>query len=88
MAGGAHLKTLADLDRESTSTYSMTLVAEDGGNPPLADSVRIEVIVQDVNDIAPMFSVDEYRIDLFEDADYLNFITFHVSEFSCCLLPI
>ena len=73
------LKTLSDLDRETSSSYTMTLIAQDGGDPPLADSIRIEVTVGDTNDFAPVFSVTEYRISLFEATGYLSFVTFHVS---------
>ena len=77
---GVQLKTLADLDRETASSYTMTLIAQDGGEPPLADSVRIEVTVEDENDIAPVFSVSDYHISLFEGDAYPSFVTFHVSS--------
>ena len=78
-AAGAQLKTLQSLNREDSAIYVMTLIARDGGDPPLADSVQIEVEVQDVNDIAPVFSINEYQFELFEGTVYTNFVTFHVS---------
>ena len=72
--------TLGSLDREVSQRYVMTLIARDGGDPPLADSVGIEVEVSDVNDVPPVFSVTEYRFSLFESMAYDNFVTFHVSS--------
>ena len=74
------LKTLSDLDRGN-----LFLLHNDpdcprwGGPSPLADNIRIEVAVGDANDFAPVFSVTEYRISLFEATGYLSFVTFHVS---------
>ena len=79
-SSGAQLRTTASLDREAAQTYTMTLIAQDGGSPPLADSVEIEVEVLDENDVDPVFSVNEYRISLFEGMEYQNFVTFHVSH--------
>ena len=44
------------LDRESVSTYILTVVAEDGGLSPLSDRTEVEISVVDVNDNAPRFS--------------------------------
>ena len=81
MSGGAQLRTTASLDREAGKTYTMTLIARDGGSPPLADSVEIEVEVVDENDVDPVFSVSEYHFSLFESREYQNFVTFHVSHY-------
>lgn len=80
LSGGAQLVTLRSLDREVSQSFIMTLIARDGGQPPLTDSVRIEVEVLDMNDIAPVFSISEYRFSLSEDANHDNFVIFHVSE--------
>lgn len=85
-SNGTQLRTLGDLNREAVSTYSMTLLARDGGDPSFIDSVSIEVTVEDVNDINPVFTIDEYRVSLFEEADYTSFVIFHVSEFTCYFL--
>ncbi|KAF0039346.1 hypothetical protein F2P81_007581 [Scophthalmus maximus] len=43
------------LDRENTSLYNVTIIATDGGNPPLSSIRVITVHVSDVNDNAPRF---------------------------------
>ncbi len=51
---GRQLKTNAALDYEDKTSYSVTLVATDGGN--LTASLSVTVNVTDVNDVAPMFA--------------------------------
>lgn len=41
--------------------------AEDGGKPPLSDSLLITVIVRDVNDNAPYFEPNFYSVTVFEN---------------------
>ncbi|XP_077464609.1 protocadherin alpha-5-like isoform X3 [Stigmatopora argus] len=43
------------LDRESTSLYNVSILATDGGSPPMSTSKTIPVQVSDVNDNAPHF---------------------------------
>lgn len=50
----------APLDRETTSAYSFTVVATDGGPEPLSSSARVTVLVQDYNDNPPVFTRDTY----------------------------
>lgn len=77
--GGVQLETNRSLDREVAKTYSLTLIARNDASPPLADTVELQITVTDVNDVPPVFSVDEYRISLSETEDHTNFVTFHVS---------
>ncbi|XP_047016930.2 protocadherin beta-15 isoform X47 [Ictalurus punctatus] len=58
----------SNLDREKKAEHSLMLTAVDGGNPPRSGSVVIQIIVQDVNDNAPIFSQALYRAQLFENA--------------------
>ena len=37
----------APLDREKKASYSITLMAQDGANPPLNTTTTVEVIVED-----------------------------------------
>lgn len=46
------------LDREERDRYHLTVMAEDGGNPPLNSTAIIEIVVQDVNDVTPTFRYD------------------------------
>lgn len=61
------LRVSQTLDREANATYSLTLVASDGGSPPKSGSLIIEVQVEDVNDNAPVFTKPVYNITINED---------------------
>ncbi|XP_036069871.1 protocadherin alpha-8 isoform X20 [Oryzias melastigma] len=56
------------LDRETTVRHVLTLTALDGGKPPKTGTMRIIVIVLDVNDNAPIFNEDDYSVTLKENA--------------------
>ncbi|XP_056238365.1 protocadherin gamma-A11-like isoform X19 [Seriola aureovittata] len=60
------LQTL--LDRENQEEHKLTLTAYDGGDPPKSGSVKINVIVMDANDNAPMFGQSLYRVTVPENA--------------------
>ncbi|XP_036611637.1 protocadherin-8-like [Trichosurus vulpecula] len=65
----ADLVLLQELDRESQATYSLEVVAQDGGNPPRSATATLNVRVLDANDHSPAFphgSVTE--VELAEDA--------------------
>ncbi|XP_074068871.1 protocadherin gamma-A10-like isoform X19 [Macrotis lagotis] len=55
------------LDREEETIYSLTLVATDGGDPALSGTVRIRVIVLDLNDNAPVFTQSVYHVSVPEN---------------------
>lgn len=55
------------LDRESTSSYQLTVYAIDGGIPPQNGSVKINVIITDQNDNEPIFSKSEYNASVEEN---------------------
>ena len=54
------------LDRESVPTFSLTVIAEDGGISPLADQTEVEISVVDVNDNSPRFSSTIYQVNFFK----------------------
>jgi len=62
------LELYRTLDRETTDSLRLQLLAIDRGHVPLTGSVDIDVIVGDENDHAPHFEQDEYRVDVPEDA--------------------
>jgi hypothetical protein len=45
----------ANLDRESVSSYNMTIIAIDRGNPQKTGTTNVTVMVDDVNDTPPEF---------------------------------
>ncbi|XP_027133948.1 protocadherin alpha-13 isoform X30 [Larimichthys crocea] len=54
------LVTKSPLDREKTSQYIISVVAKDAGQPSLSTEKTISVLVSDVNDNSPEFSVSPY----------------------------
>nr|XP_046262633.1 protocadherin beta-16-like [Scatophagus argus] len=56
------------LDREAQEHLSLTLTALDGGDPQLTGTMRIEISVLDVNDNAPVFTQEIYKVTIMETA--------------------
>ncbi|XP_029369138.1 protocadherin alpha-8-like [Echeneis naucrates] len=54
------LVTKSALDREKQSHYDITITAKDAGQPPLSSEKTISVVVSDVNDNSPEFSLSPY----------------------------
>uniref|UniRef100_A0A3B4UZP7 Protocadherin beta-1 n=1 Tax=Seriola dumerili TaxID=41447 RepID=A0A3B4UZP7_SERDU len=54
------LVTKSPLDREKQSQYDLTITAKDAGHPPLSSEKTIRVVVSDVNDNSPEFSLSPY----------------------------
>ncbi|XP_070537213.1 protocadherin Fat 4-like [Ptychodera flava] len=51
----------ATLDREIKDLFELKISASDNGTPRLSSSVQLQVIVDDVNDNSPVFSMSTYR---------------------------
>ena len=56
------------LDREKDSHYNVTIVATDGGTPPLSSTSDFSVYLSDVNDNAPRFPAPLVRVFLKENS--------------------
>ncbi|XP_015266628.1 PREDICTED: protocadherin gamma-B7-like [Gekko japonicus] len=56
------------LDRESESSFHLTLLALDGGKPAKTGTAKIWVNVIDANDNPPIFAQDMYKVSLNENA--------------------
>ncbi|XP_053572157.1 LOW QUALITY PROTEIN: protocadherin gamma-C5-like [Bombina bombina] len=56
-----------NLDREEKKEHKLILTASDGGENPQTGSCEVTVIVQDVNDNAPVFDQPTYKISLLEN---------------------
>ncbi|XP_026214176.1 protocadherin alpha-3-like [Anabas testudineus] len=63
------LVTKFPLDREKQSQYDLTIVAKDAGQPPLSSQKTIHVVVSDVNDNSPEFSLSPYSFYITEGND-------------------
>uniref|UniRef100_A0A8C3AY63 Cadherin EGF LAG seven-pass G-type receptor 1 n=1 Tax=Cyclopterus lumpus TaxID=8103 RepID=A0A8C3AY63_CYCLU len=62
------IRTARKLDRENVPVYNLKAYAVDRGVPPLKASVPIHVVVQDINDNAPVFEKDVLFIDVEENS--------------------
>ncbi|XP_060935371.1 cadherin EGF LAG seven-pass G-type receptor 1 [Limanda limanda] len=62
------VRTARKLDRENVAVYNLKAFAVDKGVPPLKAAVPIHVVVQDINDNAPVFEKDELFIDVEENS--------------------
>ncbi|KAM9376008.1 uncharacterized protein KZ484_008502 [Pholidichthys leucotaenia] len=63
------LVTKSPLDREKRSQYELTITAKDAGQPPLSSEKTISVVVSDVNDNSPEFSLSPYTFYVTEGND-------------------
>uniref|UniRef100_A0A8C7LA85 Protocadherin alpha-C2-like n=2 Tax=Oncorhynchus TaxID=8016 RepID=A0A8C7LA85_ONCKI len=61
--------TKSTLDREKSSQYELTVVAKDAGQPPLSSVKTISVVISDVNDNNPEFSLSSYTFYITENND-------------------
>ncbi|XP_058268063.1 protocadherin beta-16-like [Hemibagrus wyckioides] len=61
------LVTTSLLDREKESDYNITIIATDGGSPPLSTSMTIHLTISDVNDNPPVFKQQSYTAYVMEN---------------------
>ncbi|KAM9456196.1 protocadherin beta-16-like [Clarias gariepinus] len=61
------LVTTSMLDRETEADYNITIIATDGGSPPLSTSMTIHLSVADINDNPPVFSQQSYTAYVMEN---------------------
>ncbi|KAK3109056.1 hypothetical protein FSP39_021996 [Pinctada imbricata] len=60
------ISTTASLDYETTTSYSLTVQADDGGSPARSDTYVVSISVTDVNDNQPTCSPVVYNVDVSE----------------------
>ncbi|CAB1325306.1 unnamed protein product [Coregonus sp. 'balchen'] len=60
---------ISTLDREKHYEYNVTIVAKDAGQPSLSSVKTISVIISDVNDNSPEFSLSPYTFYVTENND-------------------
>ncbi|KAF1384684.1 hypothetical protein PFLUV_G00122740 [Perca fluviatilis] len=63
------LVTKSPLDREKQTQYDLTITAKDTGQPSLSSEKTISVVVSDVNDNSPEFSLSPYTFYVTEGND-------------------
>uniref|UniRef100_A0A4W5QMR3 Protocadherin Fat 4 n=1 Tax=Hucho hucho TaxID=62062 RepID=A0A4W5QMR3_9TELE len=63
-----HLVSTGGLDREITPFYQLLIEVEDKGDPKKFGYLQVNVTIQDINDNPPMFDLDQYQTNVFEDA--------------------
>ncbi|XP_063353815.1 protocadherin alpha-3-like isoform X5 [Pelmatolapia mariae] len=59
--------TKSQLDREQQSTYDLTIIAKDAGEPALTSEKTVNVFVSDTNDNSPQFSASPYTFFITEN---------------------
>ncbi|XP_043928819.1 protocadherin-20 [Protopterus annectens] len=59
-----YLIVMGPLDREREDEYVTTIIAEDGGNPPLTGAASLRVSITDVNDNCPSFAESQINVTL------------------------
>uniref|UniRef100_A0A3B3S8K6 Protocadherin-20 n=1 Tax=Paramormyrops kingsleyae TaxID=1676925 RepID=A0A3B3S8K6_9TELE len=53
------------LDREAMSVYTTSIIAEDGGSPPLSGTATLKIFITDVNDNCPKFTESQINITMY-----------------------
>ncbi|KAM6931595.1 protocadherin-16-like [Lycodopsis pacificus] len=61
------ITTLTQLDYEKNPNPSITVVATDGGKPPLSSTAVVNVVLQDINDNEPVFERNFYNVSIKEN---------------------
>ena len=61
------ITTLSQLDYEKNPNPSITVVATDGGKPPLSSTAVVNIVLQDINDNEPVFERNFYNVSIKEN---------------------
>lgn len=72
--GTFSLNIAKHLDRETKSSYNLTLIALDAGSPPLSATKSFLLQIDDVNDNAPRFAQDQYQAVVDEQSEPGSFV--------------
>ncbi|KAK9874636.1 hypothetical protein WA026_005463 [Henosepilachna vigintioctopunctata] len=70
-----HLKTIAPLDRETRSKYLLTAHVHDRDHPAWECTSQIELVISDLNDNFPVFTVPYYSVAVPEDVEVGTLVT-------------
>lgn len=69
------LKTVGQLDRETQAKYSLVAHVQDRDKPAWECSSQLEILVSDLNDNAPRFTMQTYSTTLPEDVEVGTLVT-------------
>jgi len=84
-----HLKTVHPLDREQQSKFQLTAHVQDRDKPGWECSSQLELLVSDLNDNAPRFSLNSYSATLPEDVQVGSLVTkVHATDRDIGKLPL
>lgn len=61
------ITTDSQLDYEKNPNPSITVVATDGGKPPLSSTAVVNIVLQDINDNEPVFEKHFYNVSINEN---------------------
>lgn len=61
------ITTDSQLDYEKNPNPSITVVATDGGKPPLSSTAVVNIVLQDINDNEPVFERNFYNVSIKEN---------------------
>ncbi|CAI9730365.1 cadherin EGF LAG seven-pass G-type receptor 2 isoform X1 [Octopus vulgaris] len=64
------IRTTAVLDRENSTSYTFSVEAKDSGKPPRSAVTKVELVIRDVNDNAPIFNPKVYNVSVSEEAKH------------------
>ena len=79
------LYTNITLDRETQSSYNLTVIASDGGSPPKTATTYVEIEVLDRNDNSPKFSNASYSVEIPEDVP-VGYNVYQVGDCHVCFV--
>ncbi|CAL1545097.1 unnamed protein product, partial [Lymnaea stagnalis] len=63
------IKTTGPLDRESQSSYTFGIKAQDNGDKPLSANTTVIITIRDINDNPPKFQLRSYNASISEEAN-------------------
>ena len=75
LTGTITLASTSNLNRERTPSYDIIVNVTDRGDPPLINAVRVSIVIADVNDNVPQFSLPYFRGAEFENLPPLTPVT-------------
>ncbi|MEQ2184285.1 hypothetical protein GOODEAATRI_006244 [Goodea atripinnis] len=64
----AELVLVSELDREMEDSYTIQVIASDGGATPMSGSMTVNIKVLDFNDNSPSFEHSSLKVELNEDS--------------------